>query len=384
MNHAHGSTFHHDMSKCLSLVPCLLLLLPACKQQPPVSPPLVPTVVARPALRTDAARELRLSGSLAAEKSTTVSFATVGTVEQILVEEGASVRRGQVLARLSPRTYQDALGIAKAKADQAEDAYRRLEPMHRNKTLPEVKMVEVETGRQQARLVLSMAQKNLEDTVLRAREAGVVARRHVESGANVAPGMPVLTLVQTKTMLATAPLPETQVAKVKKGDAAKVTVPAIKKTFDGVVREIAVVADPLTRTYEIKVALPNPSRGWNRALPGEVHRGRVGEPFEGFPEDAQLRVGMVVEVRVHVPGDAPATVVPPEAVRVDETGAPSVFVVTKDNKLERRQVNVVGYVGESTAIAKGVAEGELVVTSGTPMLAHGMTVRLATARTAQP
>jgi membrane fusion protein, multidrug efflux system len=347
--HVLNSTFLHNVSKRLCWLVSMFLLLPAC-QQPPAPAPLVPTVSTRPAVRSDAARELRLSGSLAAEKSTSASFATVGTVVEVLVQEGAQVKRGQVLARLSPRSFQDALGIAKAKADQAEDAYRRLEPMAKNKTLPEVKMVEVETGRQQARLMLSMAQKNLEDAVLRASEAGVVARRHVEPGANVAPGIPVVTLVQTTTMLATAPLPETQVAKVKKGDAAKVTVPALKKTFDGVVREIAVIADPLTRTYEIKVAVPNTSQ--------------------------ELRVGMVAEVRLHLPGEASAVVVPPEAVRVDETGTPSLFVVTKDNKLERQQVAIVGYIGEGTAIAKGVAEGEMVVISGTPMLAHGMAVHV--------
>ena len=352
--HVPNSTFSRLLSNSVCGV-LALCLVPAACNQPTTARLVLPTVVARPALRTDSARELHLSGSLAAEKSTTASFATIGTIEQVLVQEGASVKSGQILARLSPRSYEDALGIAKAKADQAEDAYRRLEPMYRNKTLPEVKMVEIETGRQQARLALSLARRNLDDTILRASEAGVVARRYVEAGANVAPGIPVVTLVQTRTMLATAPVPETQVSKVKKGDATKVTVPALKKTFDGIVREIAVIADPLTRTYEIKVALPNHS--------------------------AELRVGMVAEIRLRLPGEASAIVVPPEAVRVDEAGTPCVFVVTSDHKLERRQVEVAGFIGEGTAISKGVTEGELVVTSGTPMLAHGMAVQIAALQT---
>jgi RND family efflux transporter MFP subunit len=303
------------------------------------------------AVRSEATRELRLSGTLAADRSSVVSFSTMGTIQQVLVEEGAQVKRGQVLARLFPRSFEDALGIAKAKADQAEDAYRRMEPMSKNKTLPEVKMVEIETGRQQARLSLSMAQKSLQDTVLQAPEAGVVSRRHVEPGANVIPGMPVVTLVQIRTLQATAPVPEKQISKVKKGDVAKVMVSALGKTLDGVVHEIAVIADPLTRTYEIKVAVPNSSQ--------------------------ELRVGMVVEVRLRIPGEAAGVVVPPEAVRVNEAGAPCVFVVDKDTRLQRRNIEVTGFIGEGTAIASGVAEGEMVVTSGTPMLAHGMAVNLA-------
>ena len=350
MMHAPNSTLLRILSTRVRQTLVLCLALTACKQ-PVVTPQVSPLVSVRPAIRADSTRELRLSGSLGAERSTSASFAVLGTVEQVLVQEGETIKRGQILARLSPRSFRDALGIAKAKADQAEDAYRRLEPMYRNQTLPEVKMVEVEAGRQQARLLLSMARKNLEDSVLRAHEAGVVARRHVEPGTNIMPGTPVVTLVQTKTMLASAPVPETQVGKVKKGDVAKVTVPALGKTLEGVVREIAVISDPLTRTYETKVALANASD--------------------------ELRVGMVVEVRLRVSEEAAAIVVPPEAVRVDETGTPCVFVVTCDKTLQRRQVKVVGYVGEGTALSKGVREGEFVVTSGTPMLADGMTVRLA-------
>jgi len=90
---------------------------------------------------------------------------------------------------------------------------------------------------------------------------------------------------------------------------------------------------------------------------------------------------MVVDVHLRVSGDGPAIVVPPEAVRVDEEGAPCVFVASGE-RLERRPVKVAGFVGEGTVIASGLHEGDLVVTSGTPMLADGMTVRVSAARTA--
>lgn len=330
-----------------------LVLLPVlgCRSPAP-APPRIPTVVARPATRIDSGRELRLSGTVAAESSTAVSFAVVGTVTEVLVREGEPVRRGQVLARLSPRAYEDALGMAQAKVDQAEDAHRRLEPMLRNHTLPEVKMVEVDTGRREASHSLSIARKNLDDTVLRAADAGVVARRHVEPGANVMPGIPVVTLVRTANMHATAPVPELLVARVKVGDPARVIVAALGKTVEGVVKEIAVVADPLTRTYDVKVLVPNPT--------------------------GELRVGMVAQVRIRLPGREDVLVVPPEAIRVDEQGTPAAFVVGADHKLVRRRLDLAGFVAEGTAVAKGLVEGDMVVTSGTPMLADGMTVTVAT------
>jgi len=301
--------------------------------------------------QSQSARELRLSGTLDAEHSTALSFAVLGMVEQVYVQEGEAVARGQALARLSSRSYADAVGLAKATADRAEDGYRRLAPMHRNQTVADVKMVEVETGLQQARLSLSMAQRNLDDTVLRAPEAGIVARRNVEPGVAALPALPAFVLVQTKTMLATAPLPEMLVARVKKGDAVRVNVAALGKSYDATVRDIGVVADPLTRTYTLKAAFPNPN--------------------------GDLRVGMVADLKVTVDTGITSLVVPPEAVRVDEAGNPCVFVVNPAHTLTRRQVQVLGFVGEGTALTGGVAIGDWVVTSGTPMLAEGLAVRIA-------
>ena len=343
------STFRPFWTTGTFAVMATLLLNGGCagpKTLPRLPPP---TVITAKATQVDQARALRLSGTIEAERSVNASFAVPGTIQEVLVREGDSVRRGQVLARMVSRSYEDALGIAKAKSEQAEDAYRRLEPMFRNHTVPEVKMVEIETGRTQARLSLSMAQKSLDDTVLRAPEAGVVARKVMEAGSNAAPGAPVITLVHNQTVLATAAVPEKAVARCKKGDKAKVVVAALGKTFEGNLREIGVVADPLTRSYTIKVALAN--------------------------SEGDLRVGMVSEIYVDVPGGSRALVVPPAAIRIDEAGKPCVFVALADQTVRRRNVNVVGYVGEGAAISEGLKEGEEVVVSGTPMLSDGMVVR---------
>jgi membrane fusion protein, multidrug efflux system len=320
-----------------------------CRGPAPSAPPpqLVKVALAR---ETDSARDLRLSGTIEAERSTSLSFAVPGTVSEVLVQEGESVRRGRALARLAARTYLDALAVARAKASQAEDADRRLEPMHEHHTIPEVRWVEVETGLEQARHSLSIAQKNLDDTVLRAPESGIVARRGVEPGATSGPGMPAIILVQTRTVLATVPVPETQVAGVRVGQAARVSVAALGGTYEGAVREIGVVANPLTRTYAAKVAVANPT--------------------------GSLRVGMVAEVSLRQDNPSQVVVVPPEAVRVDEASQPCVYVAQANGTLRRQKVEVAGYLGEGTALAKGISAGERVVISGSPMLAGGMAVEV--------
>lgn len=318
----------------------------------PLPPPIAETATVE---RIASARDLRMSGTLEAERTTSLSFAVPGTVEAVLVDDGQTIRRGQALARLTRVSYESALGIAVAQAERAEDVFRRLEPMHRNKTVPEVKWVEAQTSLEAARHAVEIARKNLADTVLYAPEDGVVALRSIEPGATVAPGVPAFQVVQTRTLRAIAPVPENQIGQIRVGQPARVEVAALGREFAGAVYEIGVLADPLTRTYPVKISLDN--------------GGGI------------LKVGMVVDAYLPLPGDAPALTVPREAVRIDGKGATCVFVVGADDKVERRLVEVVGFVGERTALAGGVEEGERVVVSGTPMLADGVTVRLAAAGT---
>jgi RND family efflux transporter MFP subunit len=250
---------------------------------------------------------------------------------------------------LDARSFEDALAIAQAKADQAQDAYRRMEPMHRNKTIPEIKWVDVESGLRQAQHALSLSKKNLDDTVLHSPEAGSIAKRNAEVGVNIVPGIPAFVLIQKHVVLATAAMPEREIGCVRPGQTARVVVGALKRSFTGTIREVGVAADPLTRTYPVKVAVDN--------------------------ADGAMSVGMVADVYLCQESDRALVVVPPEAVRLDESGKTCVYVLTKEI-VKRRSVDVVGYSGEQLAIASGLAEGEQVVISGTPMLSDGIPVRV--------
>lgn len=165
------------------------------------------------------------------------------------------------------------------------------------------------------------------------------------------PGSPAVTLVQTGKVFAVAPIAETRIAEIRLGQPATIRVGALDKTIEGRVVEIGVIADPLTRTYPVKVELENTA--------------------------GELRVGMVAEVRMALPREGRALAVPPEAVRVDEQGAPYVYVLAEGEIARRRPVTLVGFVSAGTAISGEIQEGERVVTSGTSLLSNGLPVRVA-------
>ena len=83
--------------------------------------------------------------------SSSISFQVMGNVERVLVGEGQKVREGQLLAVLDKATLENAYNASAASLRQAEDAYARMRTLHENKSLPDMKWVEVESKLEQAR-----------------------------------------------------------------------------------------------------------------------------------------------------------------------------------------------------------------------------------------
>lgn len=213
-----NSTNKHISSKRLILSAAMSIVvaaLGACSGRDASLERTVPVVQVASIAASDSAQDLVVSGQLDAATSVAVSFGTLGSVERVLATEGQKVTKGQILAVLDEGYLRDQLAMAKAKADQAEDAWKRMEPMHKSGSLPEIKWVEVETGRDQARSSVSMARRNLDDALLKSPMTGIVSRRAIEPGERAQPGVSAFTVVDTRTMLATLSIPEKDISSIR-------------------------------------------------------------------------------------------------------------------------------------------------------------------------
>lgn len=143
--------------------------------------------------------------------SSSISFQVMGNVERVLVGEGQKVREGQLLAVLDKATLENAYNASAASLRQAEDAYARMRTLHENKSLPDMKWVEVESKLEQARSMERISRKNLEDRNLYAPFGGVIGKRMVEAGENVQPGNR-FSLLRIETVNVKIAVPENEVA----------------------------------------------------------------------------------------------------------------------------------------------------------------------------
>lgn len=285
-------------------------------------------------------QQISFSGTIEEALSVPLSFSVPGTVSEVFVHEGDAVRKGQVLANLDSESWQNSYEMARAKAEQAEDAYQRMLPMHQNGSLPEIKFVEVETGLQEARSSLALAQKNLDDCMLIAPVDGIVGQRSIDPGMGVASSINTITLVRIDTVYARISVSENEIAPIHKGMTALVVVESLKdELLHGKITQMGVMADPLMHTYKVKVMIPNP--------------------------DHLLLPGMLCSVMISESDHEPAVTVPTGCVMSNANGHYYLFVAdTIQNVARRREVTPGPFVNTGMEIVEGLSSGEWVIVFG--------------------
>lgn len=288
-------------------------------------------------------------GTVVERSATALSFEVAGKVSALHVDEGDRVRRGQVLATVAPTTLADAHSVAAATLRQAQDAYRRMQALHKSGVISDLKWVEVETKLDQAKAAERIAREELGRSRLVAPADGVIARRSVEIGTNVLPGQQIYRLVDVSKVDIKVAVPEKTIASIHKGMPARITVGALgDAAFTAGVTEIGVEANPLSHTYDVKLSLDNPG--------------------------GRLRPGMVCSVSLGVPTVAGNVVIPMRAVELDTDNSRFVWVVI-GGKAVKRPISLGGFTGDGVLVTKGLAVGDRLIVDGGQKVSQGMSVR---------
>jgi membrane fusion protein (multidrug efflux system) len=198
-----------------------------------------------------------------------------GHVSEILVDEGNSVKKDDILAVLDDRDYKQALEKAQASFEQTRFNYGRYEKLYKSRSISKMQFEGYEVVYKTARADLEMARLNLEHTKIIAPFNGIIAKRYVQqNGGFVGPGLPVFSIYDPATIHVIANLEEGKLAGVKVGQSTDIWVdayPGIK--IKGVVERIGeasaaefaliprdVSAGEFTKVVQrvpIKISIPN-------------------------------------------------------------------------------------------------------------------------------
>lgn len=279
------------------------------------------------------------SGTVEAWKTIPISFQTNGTVSKIFVEEGQYVKKNQLLASLDKSDAQNSYQIAKAKAEQAQDAYERLKTVHEQGSLPEIKWVEVLTNLKQAQSMAEISKSNLEKCDLRAPVSAYVGKRNIEIGMSALRAGAPFELVEIQKVYVKIPVPENEIGLLKKGMKANIRVSALnEKEFNGTIDNIGIVANTFSRTYDVKILVNNPG--------------------------LLLKPGMVCDVKIDAGKQTQKILVSTKSVSVDDKGKTFVYLIKENNKIEKHIVKTGAYTNNKVEILNGLKQGDLIVVSG--------------------
>lgn len=295
------------------------------------------------------ATDYNYSGTVEEDSDTPLSFTLGGTITSLRVKVGDHVSRGQLIATVDPSSAQSSHDIAVATMQQAEDAYARMKQLHDKGSLPEIQWVEAQSKLSQAVSAEKIARKNLTDCSLYAPAAGVVSEKLAEVGQNAAPGIPVVKIVTTQVLNVKVSVPEQEIASIRQNARADIIVPALGgKHYAGHVVERGVVADPVSRSYSVKVRVANP--------------------------DARLLSGMVSKVSIDAAGSDAAIVIPARLLQLGDDNSYFVYV-DKAGRAERRTVSTGDFTASGIVITGGLSRGDQVITEGQQKVSTGSCVR---------
>ena len=334
-----------------------MLALPGCQQNNTVAKPNTP----EPKIQVNAVKvavpkdpmTFEYSGVVTPKKSADLSFQLLGTVSKVMVEEGDSVKKGQTLAVIDKSRYRSAFAAADAMHRQATDAHERLQTVHQKGSLPDIKWQEVITRLQQAESARQIAKENLKQCVLKAPIDGVVNRERIEVGTNVTPNIGILELVQMDTVYVRVSVPENEISLVDAGTAARISVGAIgADSIPGTVERVGVSANPISKTYEVKIIIDNSG-----------HR---------------LKPGMAAVAHLDIERDIHDPVIPIRAVMQDALGKRYVYVVDNRSRAIRKEIQPGTFFRNSLQIKGGLKAGQRVVVDGQQKLRSGESVTVRT------
>ncbi|HWP13806.1 MAG TPA: efflux RND transporter periplasmic adaptor subunit [Ramlibacter sp.] len=301
-----------------------------------------------------------------------LGFRVAGKMIRRQAELGQRVKAGQVLAQLDPRDYQLAADAARAQVDAATTNrdlaaadFKRYAALKDQNFISGAELERRETTLKAAQAQLNQAKAQLAAqgnqagyANLVADVSGVVTAVEAEPGQVVAAGTPVVRIAQDGPRDVVFSVPEDKVAAIKAGSDVAVRVWADSTPLAGKVREVAASADPVTRTYPVKVALDA------AAAPP------LGATVYVWPQ-ALSRAG------------APVIKLPTSALRKEGQGT-AVWVLDKSTMtLASRPVQVASADGNDAVIAAGLQPGMLVVAAGVHVLSSGQKVAIYQERTAQ-
>lgn len=358
----HTSPGFHLAPAAIALVAALALA--GCSRPQATAEPVRSVKVITVGASSPAAQH-EFAGEVKARLESRLGFRVGGKITRRQAEVGQHVQAGTPLAQLDPQDLRLAADAARAQVaaaatnrDLAAADYQRYVALRQQNFISGAELERRQATLKAAQAQLEQAQAQFAAqgnqaryTTLVADVSGVVTAVEAEPGQVVAAGAPVVRIAADGPRDVLFAVPEDKLAAVHTGTGVTVRPWAAAEALAGRVREVAASADPVTRTYAVKVALEG------------THQPPLGATVAVVPQAVNPAGAYVIRI-------------PTSALRQEGRGS-AVWVLDRQTMtLRSQEVQVASADGNEVVIASGLAPGMLVVSAGVHVLAPGQKVTI--------
>lgn len=292
-------------------------------------------------------------GRVEALKTVDIAFQIAGQIFEIGPIEGERVAEGTVIASLDAEDFRLSLMRAEAVVDLARSEETRIAELVERSVAPQAQLDRARADLRQAEVALAQARRALEQTVIYAPFEAIVARRLMETYANITPAVPVLRLQDVSSLLVTISLPEDLALLARTTpDAFEATArfPALPDAILPLdLARFVTEADPVAQTYAVKFAV------------------RDAKP--------DILPGMTATVQIRPRVSSTAILVPLSAVDTSSASSPRIWTVDAEGRARARDVSLGLPQGDRVPVLSGLMPGERIVAAGWWRMRDGALVR---------
>jgi membrane fusion protein, multidrug efflux system len=292
---------------------------------------------------------LSLTGHAEAAHDIIVSSEQGGTVQELLVDRGDKVAKGQVLVKVSDDMYQARLDEARANLRLKQAALKKAKTLYERGSVTAMQRLQAQVEHDAMAANVDLAESMLGRAVIIAPISGVIDDRFVEQGEMVSPGGPLLRLVDRSKIKVMSEFSELDVGTFHSGINTEISFDALPgQVFQAKLAFVAASAEVATRTFPCEFHLPNPKM--------------------------TIRGGMIARIRLLKELHTDVLVLPQTTMVETETGR-SLFVLEGETAV-KRPVSLGASNNGMVIVNSGLETGETVIVTGQRDLVDGQQVRV--------
>ena len=304
-------------------------------------------------METTASASIVCSGVLSSKRISKLSFKTGGIINRLLVDEGSSVKKGQLLASLDMTEISAQVQQARVSFEKVERDLKRAKNLYADSIVTLEQLQNATSAFEAALETKNIAEFNQRYSHIVAPADGKIISKLAEESELTAPGMPVLVFSErgNDEWIVKTGVSDKDMVSISKADKATIIFDAFQdKEFAGQVTQLAELADQSSGTFEVELAVK----------PGNI----------------KFINGLVATIKINTSFDRTVSLLPPEAVTEIDCNKGYVYVVNTNSTAKKVPVTISYILNNEIAVLEQLNKIGKVITKGAAYLEDGSKINV--------